>query len=135
MSNNRRNSNNRRDKTSAAIPDLRRLNTRYLEQIVESGDLLMTEQARKDYGATFTMEDVQKVLYDRQDKAQEAIRARQEREHMLAHCKSCGTLKTPENTGMQGKALRATCRPCTALQRQQERQARKDQSNSATVPF
>jgi hypothetical protein len=125
-------STKKRNNAAAHTPNLKRINTRHLAQLVESGDMLMTEQARHDYGATFTMEDVQAVLYERQDKAQAAIVARQEREHALAHCKACGTLKTPHNTGMQGKALRATCRPCTALQRRQEREERK---TIAALPF
>ncbi len=125
-------STKRRDNKPTTPPDLRRINTRYLAQIVESGDLLMTEQARHDYGATFTMTDVQAVLYERQDKANAVIVARQEREHALAHCKACGVLKTSDNTGMQGKALRATCRPCTATQRKLEREERKE---LAALPF
>jgi hypothetical protein len=123
------------------IPKLTKIPTKYLQEIVDNGERMQTDQARYDYGAAFTIEDVQAVLHQRQDIKRAKQLARHERLESLSHCASCGILKTPQNTGMQGTSMRPTCRACTALKRKQERQARKgnttasDTTMESELPF
>lgn len=114
------------------IPNLSKIPTKYLQEIVDNGERMQTDQARYDYGAVFSIEDIQTVIHERQDAKRAKELARHERKQLLSHCASCGILKTLENTGMQGTSMRPTCRTCTALKRKQERQARKEYSE---IPF
>ena len=123
------------------IPKLAKIPTKYLQEIVANGERMQTDQARYDYGAVFTFEDIQAVIHERQDAKRAKELARHERQQLLSHCASCGILKTPDNTGMQGTSMRPTCRACTALKRKQERQARKndtpasDNMTESEIPF
>ena len=114
------------------IADLRRINTRYLQELRKSGETMTTEKARHDYGANYSPEDIDAVLFERIDREAARKQLRLERQHALAHCKLCGVEKTALNTGKQGNSWRATCKACTAQKRRQERQTRKELE---TVPF